>query len=141
MPNGVLADMNMRNIQNKVCLYFVCLSLVLVTTGCGKDDRFYNRLEGKWQLVKTQDLGNIEEYPTPENQTVMEFTSHGTYIFYDAYGNMIWERECHVSRTTITLYGVDYDTKYPYRLHNDTLRIRHLGGFEFYDEYFVKLMK
>ena len=86
MPNGVLADMNMRNIQNKVCLYFVCLSLVLVTTGCGKDDRFYNRLEGKWQLVKTQDLGNKEEYPTPENQTIREFTSHGTYIFYDAYG-------------------------------------------------------
>jgi hypothetical protein len=59
---------------------------------------------------KTQDLGNKEEYPTPEDQI-------------------------------ITLYGIDYDTKYPYRLHNDTLRIRHLGGFEFYDEYFVRLLK
>lgn len=44
--------------KNKICFYFVCLSLILATTGCGKDNRFYNRLEGKWQLVKTQDLGN-----------------------------------------------------------------------------------
>ena len=114
------------------------LTLIILLVSCEKDSELYNRIEGKWKLVKTQDIGNFEEYPTLENQRIREFKSNKIHVSYDANGNVSGESNYELTKTTIILYEDAFRTENLYWLIDDTLKIRNDGGFEYYDEYFIK---
>ena len=116
----------------------ISVIFLFLLAGCEKDDQLYNRIEGKWKLVKTADTSNSVEYPTPENQIMREFKSNKTHVFYQANGKVSGESNYTITKTEIILFGDGFRTEDLYWILGDTLKIRYNGGFEYYDEYFIK---
>jgi len=114
------------------------LTLIIVFASCEKDYELYNSIEGKWKLVKTKGNDNFVEYPTSENQSIREFKSNKIHVFYDQNGELSGTCKYELTKTVIILYGDGFRTEDLYWMVDDTLKIRHDGGFEYYDEYFIK---
>lgn len=117
----------------------------VVFTSCEKDKYPIEKIIGKWQLVEGYDLimGGAYSVDT-ENQRIEKYTEDNLRILYDYLGNEIARCNYRTTKSMITIYGEEingtkWENNYEYWFSNDTLKIRHDGGFEFYDEFLVRI--
>jgi len=118
----------------------VCLAL----TGCEKEN--IDLLVGKWKFAKGySSIGTQTDYiPEIQDQKIEEYTKKGIRILYDYQGVEIHRWDYHATDSTITIYGElndgqEYSKEIEYWFIQDTLKIRHDGGFEYYDDFFVRI--
>jgi hypothetical protein len=116
----------------------VCIALA----GCEKEN--IDLLVGKWQLVKGSHYMAGDYIPDVQDQRMEEYTKDGIRIRYDFEG--IETSRCNYSATNSTvtisvekLNGDTWSSDYDYWFAHDTLVIRNDGGFEYYDEFFVRI--
>lgn len=102
-------------------------------------------LIGKWRLVKGFNLMAGGNFDIPaEYQRYEEYTKSKIRIQSDLNGNEISNCSYSVTNTAITIFGQEsngeqWSSTYNYWLQHDTLAIKHDGGFEFYNEYFIRV--
>lgn len=126
--------------MKKFAILFV-FSLVLLS--CEKDNN--DLLIGKWKLIEGYNIMAGGKYNIPlQDQRMEKYTKDDLRILYDFEGNEIARSNYKATETTITVNGLNEDGKewsfsYNYWLKHDTLTIKHDGGFEFYNEYFIRL--
>lgn len=126
-------------------LTLIVLLCVLFVAGCKKDNYPVEKIIGKWQLVGGYDLQAGGVYSVNiENQRIEKYTRDHQRIVYDYQGNEISRCNFRTTESVATIYGVEtdgtqWDSSYEYWITNDTLKIRNSGGFEFYDEFFVRI--
>lgn len=78
-----------------------------------------------------------------KDQRFEEYTKQNVRIQTDLEGNEISRCNYSASNTTITIFGKENDGtewsfEYEYWFLHDTLAIKHDGGFEYYNEYFIR---
>ena len=119
------------------------LAIGLFFLGCEKEE--YDRIIGKWKYVKGYDMMAGGYYvPNIEDQRIEEYTKNNERIRYDYLDNEISRCSFSSTDSVITIYGVElngqeWELSYKYWFVNDTLKIRNDGGFEYYDEYFIRI--
>lgn len=118
----------------------VCFAL----TGCEKEN--FDLLVGKWRFVKGWSfIGTQTDYiPEFQDQKMEEYTKKGIRILYDYQGVEIHRGDYHATDSTITIFwktrdGQENSKEIEYWFIQDTLKIRHDGGWEYYDEFFVRI--
>jgi len=118
------------------------LFLILLFSSCEKESD--HPLIGNWRLVKGYYLmvGGYHDIPI-EDQRFEEYTKHKIRIQSDLDGTEISRCNYSVTEETITIYGEnldgsDWSFQYKYWFAHDTLAIKHDGGFEYYNEYFIR---
>jgi hypothetical protein len=123
---------------------FILLSLISVL-GCEKDNNNLERIIGKWQLVRGYDIRKGGFYSIEiEDQRIEEYTKINERIGFDYIGNEISRCGYTINETKINIFGKEingqeWESSYEYWFKNDTLKIRNDGGFEFYDEFFIRI--
>jgi hypothetical protein len=125
--------------MKKTLLMFLC-SLLFIS--CEKENS--DILIGNWQLVKGYDPMAGYYIPDTQDQKVEEYTKNDILIRYDFEGNEISRCNYTATNSTITCYGENlngekWSFNYDYSFVNDSLKIRHDGGFEYYDEFFIQI--
>ena len=140
------ADVKLKMKMKKLVLLIVpALMCGIMFTGCEKDNRPMESIIGKWQLVKGYDLMMGGVYPIDtENQRIEEYTKGNLRILYDYLGKETARCNYRATESVITIYGEEitgtkWEHNYNYWFSKDTLKIHHDGGFEFYDEFFVRI--
>jgi hypothetical protein len=102
-------------------------------------------LIGKWRLVKGFDIMAGGNYNIPdEYQRLEEYTKNNIRIQSDLSGSEISKCNYSATNVTVTIFGEendgdDWSSTYNYWFQHDTLAIKHDGGFEFYNEYFMRV--
>ena len=124
-------------------LLFTILLCSLFVTGCEKNNSPIEKIIGKWQLVGGYEAGWTYTAEAA-NQRVEKYTRDNLRIRYDYRGNEISRCGFRATESVITIYfektdGTEWESSYDYWFSNDTLKIRNDGGFEFYDEYFIRI--
>ena len=110
---------------------------------CEKDNN--DLLIGKWKLVEGFDVMAGGKYTIPvKDQRMEEYTIGNIRILYDFEGNEIGRCNYKATETIITVYGANQDGKEwsfsdEYWFLHDTLTIKQDGGFESYNEYFIRI--
>ncbi len=128
----------------KRIIFVLSVGLTLIVS-CQKTDSDFNEIIGKWQLVKGFNLmmgGNY--WIDINNQRVEEYTKNRVKVLYDYLGNETARSSYNISENDITIFGTnlngeDWENTYEYWFKQDTLVIHNDGGFEYYDEYFVRI--
>lgn len=123
---------------------FIILLCITFFVSCQKENYPMEEITGKWQLVKGRDMTGGVYSVNVENQQIEEYTKDNLRILYDYLENEIARCNFRVTKSVITIYGenidgTQWDNRYEYWFSNDTLKIRHSGGFEFYDEFFIRI--
>ena len=126
---------------------FIFLTLLcnIFFISCEKENYNVDKIIGKWQLVEGYNLMMDGVYSVDtENQRMEEYTKDNQRILFDYLGNEIARCNFRVTKSVITIYGEEINgTKWEYNneywLSKDTLKIRYDGGFEFYDEFFIRI--
>jgi hypothetical protein len=117
----------------------ICFAL----TGCEKEN--IDLLVGKWKLVKGYNMMVGGDYDIDiQNQRIEEYTKDNIKILFDYQGNEIARCNYDVTDSTVTISGEElngdtWSSDYEYWFIVDTLKIRHDGGFEYHDEFFVRI--
>jgi hypothetical protein len=126
-------------------IVFVFMVIILFTISCEKDDTPFEKIIGEWQLVKGFDimLGGFYNVGI-EDQRIEEYTKNNQRIRFDYLRNEIGRCSFRINESIIIIYGEEingeeWDSSYEYLFVNDTLKIRNDGGFEYYDEFFVRI--
>ena len=118
------------------------ISIILLFSSCEKESD--HLLIGNWRLVKGYDLMEGGFYDIPlEYQRFEEYTKQKTRIQYNLDGIEISRCNYSATNETVTIFGKEIDgtewsSQYDYWFVQDTLAIKHDGGFEFYNEYFIR---
>lgn len=126
--------------MKKIAMLFV-LSLTLFS--CKKDNN--DIIIGKWKLVAGYSIMAGGKYIPPiQEQRMEKYTKGNIRILYDFEGNETARCDYNATETTIKIYGVnlngeEWSSNYDYWFVHDTLKIRHDGGFEYYDEFFIRI--
>jgi hypothetical protein len=125
-------------------LIFAFLLSIIFITGCEKENSHLDKIIGKWQLVKGYDIMWGFYSVDTKDQRIEKYTRDNVRIRYDYLGNEIGRCNFWATESTITIYGEKLDgskweLSYEYWFSNDTLKIRNDGGFEFYDEFFIRI--
>jgi len=117
----------------------------VVFVGCQKDNNQEDKIIGKWQLVEGYSLmmGGVYSIDT-ENQRIEEYTKDNLKILYDYLGNETARCNFSATKEIITIYGEEitgtkWEHSVKYWFSKDTLKIRYDGGFEFYDDFFIRI--
>ena len=126
-------------------LLFTILLFTILFAGCEKYNYPFEKIIGTWKLVGGYDImsGGIYSVDTTEER-MEEYTRDNLRIRYDYRGNEISRCGFSATESVITIYvkkkdGTECESSYDYWFSNDTLKIRNNGGFEFYDEYFIRI--
>ena len=106
---------------------------------CEEYSNLSNKILGKWQLFMRINIRDDVYYPDIEDQIVREFKKNGSHIKCDYQGDTISTCKYRLTDSTIILFGDDFEFEDQYWIIKDTLQIRYDGGFEFYDEYFLRI--
>ena len=124
---------------------FLILLCNIFFISCEKDDLPTEKIIGKWKLVEEYSLmmGGVYSVDT-ENQRIEEYTKDNLRILYDYHGNEIVRCNYRATKSVITIYGEEingtkWENSYRFWLSKDTLKIRYDGGFEFYNEFLVRI--
>ncbi|MGI6338601.1 MAG: hypothetical protein ACOXZV_04390 [Bacteroidales bacterium] len=110
---------------------------------CEKENN--DNLIGKWRLVKGYDLMAGGYYDIPDkDQRFEEYTKDNVRIQSDLNENEISRCNYSATNTSVTISGKDNDGDewsftYQYWFQHDTLAIKHDGGWEYYNEYFIRV--
>lgn len=121
----------------------VLLLLSLTFRSCEKDNS--ELLIGKWRHVAGYNLMTGGKHLIPsQSQRMEEYTKDNIRIRYDFEGNEIVRSSYIATETNVKVYGVSLDgnewsINYDYWFAHDTLKIRNDGGFEFSDNYFIRI--
>jgi hypothetical protein len=123
----------------KIILIFFCPLLFI---SCEKENN--DILVGKWEFVKGFNLMTGNYIPVMQDQRIEEYTKSNLRILYDPGGNETARCNYNATNTNITIYGENlngekWSFNYDYCFVHDTLRIRHDGGFEYYDEFLIRI--
>ncbi len=115
----------------------ICFAL----TGCEKEN--IDLLVGKWKYVKFHNISGDYDIDI-QNQKIEEYTKDGINIRYDYQGVEIKRWDYHATDSIITIYGEfsdgqEYSYEHEYWFILDTLKIRIRGGWEYHDEFFVRI--
>lgn len=126
----------------KKILIIVLLAIISIAS-CKKEEN--NPLIGSWRSIRCYDVsvGGYYDLPLSE-QRIVEYKINNLCISYDYQGNEIARCNYKLQDNTIITYGVElngekWDNESEYWFIQDTLKIRHDGGFEYYDEYFIRI--
>ena len=118
---------------------------VIFSAGCEKEDYILQKVIGKWQFVKGYGviIGGVY-IPVKEEQRIVEYTKNNECVNYDYLQNEIGRCNFRLTESAITIYGVEMNGKkleasHKYWIRNDTLQIHNDGGFESYEEYFIRI--
>jgi hypothetical protein len=108
---------------------------------CEKSD-IDDNIKGKWRLVKSYSLMGGFYLPETKDQR-FELYNDNHKITFDYLGNETSSCNYRFDDTIITIYGENlngtkWENSYKYWVKSDTLKIRYDGGFEYYDEYFIR---
>ena len=127
------------NIIKKVLLISF-FSLLLLS--CEKENQ--DILIGKWEFV--QGFNSMSGYYIPGIQAsrIEEYTKDNIRIRYDFEGNEISRCNYIATNSTFTISGKElngetWSLDYNYWFVHDTLKLRNDGGFEYYDEFFIRI--
>jgi len=126
-------------------LIFTFLLCAIFATACEKENSSQVKLIGKWQLVGGYDIMAGGDYSIEtENQRIEEYTRDNQRIRYDYLGNVISSCSYRATESVVTIHvekedGTKWESSYDYWFSNDTLKIHNVGGFEFYNEYFIRI--
>ena len=126
-------------------LLFVLILINILIISCEKDSFEFNEIIGKWQLVKGNSLMNGGDYLIDsENQRIEEYKKNKERILYDYLGSETGRANYNITDSNITIFGKNLNGEewkhdYEYWFKQDTLVIRYDGGFEYYDEFFIKI--
>ena len=128
-----------------VLMIITALICGVVFVGCQKDNHQVEKITGKWQLVEGYNImvGGVYSVNT-EDQRIEEYTKDNLKILYDYLGNETARCNFHATKTVITIYGEEitgtkWEHSNKYWFSKDTLKIRYDGGFEYYDEFFIRI--
>lgn len=128
----------------KKLILIIQLSLIFII-GCEKDNSPREELVGKWQLVAGYNImaGGVHSIDE-EYQRIEEYTRHNIRIRYDYQGNEISRCSFRATESVVTIKvekedGTEWELSYDYWFSDDTLTVRNDGGFEFYNEYFIRI--
>ena len=124
-------------------LLFAILLCTIFFTGCEKENDSSYKIIGTWKLVGTYGLGTYYS-ADPTEQRMEGYTKDNLRIRYNYLGNEISRCDYRATESVITIYvekedGTEWESSYDYWFSNDTLKIRNDGGFEFYNEYFIRI--
>ena len=121
------------------------LFLALTFFSCEKEKGNNDIIIGKWRLVKGFDVmaGGYYDIAT-KYQRFEEYTNDNIRIRYDFEGNEITRCNYSVTNSIVTISGKElngdtWSLQYKYWFQHDTLAIKNDGGFEFYNEYFIRV--
>lgn len=78
------------------------------------------------------------------DQRIEEYTKDSERILFDNFGNEIGRCGYNITDSTIIIFGEnlngdDWEYENKYWFNQDTLAIRYNGGFEYYDEFFIRI--
>ncbi len=106
----------------------------------------WNRLLSlNWNRVLSYaGICNSDYIPKVQAQIIEEYTKDNIRILYDYQGVEIHRWDYHATNSAITIFwktrdGQENSNEIKYWFIQDTLKIRHDGGFEYYDEFFVRI--
>lgn len=128
----------------KKLLGLLILCNILIVS-CEQKSFEFDRIIAKWQLVKGDDFMSGGEYLIdPKNQRIEEYTINNERILYDYLGRETGRANYTITDSNITVFGEElngeeWKNDYEYWFKEDTLVVRHDGGFEYYDELFVQV--
>lgn len=116
---------------------------IIFNAGCEKEDNILQKVTGKWQLVKGYDVMSGVYIPKKEEQRIVEYTKKNECVNYDYLQNEIGRCNFRLTESAVTIYGIEtngqkWESSYKYWIRNDTLKIHNDGGFESYEEYFIR---
>jgi hypothetical protein len=118
---------------------------IIFSISCQKEDFDFNEIVGKWQLTKGYSLmlGGFFTID-PKDQRIEEYTGNSERILYDYLGNETARCGYNITDSTITIFGEnlngnDWEFEYKYWFKQDTLVIHQDGGFEYYNEFFIRI--
>jgi len=120
----------------KKVLFILILSLIVFS--CKHAKQFDRTIDGKWKLFKSIGFGNYTDYTKRAYQILREFKPNNIQIIYDANGNETSRCKFELTETAVIFYGEGFEIESSYWVVKDTLQLRNYGGFEYYDEYYVK---
>lgn len=120
-------------------IILITLILFSAIISCEEDSNLSNKILGKWQLFMRINITSEVYYPDIEDQIIREFKKNGSHIKCDYQGDTISTCKYRLTDSTIILFGDDFEFEDQYWIIKDTLQIRYDGGFEFYDEYFLRI--
>jgi hypothetical protein len=129
-----------KNTMKKIALIIMTSILFL---SCEKENN--DILVGKWKLVKGFDIMAVGNYDIPiEYQRFEEYTKNKIRIQSDLNGNEISRCNYSATNTSATIFGKEnngeeWSSTYNYWFQHDTLAIKHDWGFEFYNEYLIRV--
>ena len=141
--NNLDRVLDLRDLFKKEAI-FIILLCNLFFVSCQKDNDPMEQIIGKWKSVKGYNpMGGIYFVDT-ENQRIEIYTRDNMRILYDYLGNEIARCNFRATKSIITIYGEEingtkWENSYKYWFSNDTLKIRNDGGFEFYDEFLIRV--
>ncbi len=130
-----------RQIKLKGLIVF--LSVLMFS--CEGDSIEFNKVNGKWQLVKGINPMNGGDYLIDlQNQIIEEYTYQNERVIYDYSGVETARCNYKIDESTIIIFGENkngskWESEYNFRIKEDTLIIRRDGGFEYYEEYFIRI--
>ncbi len=120
----------------------VTLIICIALAGCEKEN--IDLLVGNWKFVK--DYSPMRgDYTIPlENQRMEEYTKDDIRIRYDFEGTETSRCNYSATNSTVTISGEElngdtWSMDYDYWFEHDTLVINNDGGFEFINDYFVRI--
>ena len=125
----------------KTIFFMILVSLVFLS--CEKEN--VDVLIGKWRLVKGYAIMAGGYYDIPdEYQRFEEYTDNNMRIQSDLSGNEISRCNYSATNTAVTIFGKEnngeeWSSTYKYWFQHDTLVIKHDGGWEYYNEYFIRV--
>jgi len=136
-----MTDINLKpesNFMRKIILFF---AFSLLFFSCEKEKS--DILIGKWKLVKGYSIMGGDYIPDIQDQRLEEYTNSNIRILYDFEGKEIGRCNYSATNSAVTisgknLNGEEWRSDYDYWIVHDTLKIRHDGGFEYYDEFFIR---
>ena len=123
---------------------FIILLCNIFFVSCQKDNHPMEKIIGKWQLVEGYNLMGGFYSVAPEDQIIEKYMRDNRILNYDDFGNEVYGCNFRINESVLTRYGEDpngikWEFSCEYWFSNDTLKIRHDGGFEYYDEYFIRI--
>ena len=125
--------------MRKIALIFTFSFLFI---SCEKENQ--DILIGKWKLVKGYSSMGGYYIPNVQDQRMEEYRKDNIRIRYNFEGNEIVRCNYSATKYTVTIYGKElngdtWSSHYDYWFKHDTLAIKNDGGFEFYNEYFIRV--
>lgn len=113
----------------------------LIFFSCEKENN--DILIGKWKLVKGYSTMGGVYIPDFQDQRMEEYTKENIRIRYDFEGNEIGRCNYSATNSTVTISGKElngdtWSSVYNYWFMHDTLKIKNDGGFEYYNEFFIR---